>query len=106
MKREFVYEYFHRAWRTEVGSSLTAVSFYRKGAMNSKMESRTPMNTALYGWKSERKRSAAASLPQFVSGSSVTVIFSTAGGAWLDIRCFDRCAGDFGIDKLLNIKEK
>ena len=23
-------EYFHRAWRTEVGSSLTAVSFYRK----------------------------------------------------------------------------
>ena len=23
-------EYFRRAWRTEVGSSLTAVSFYRK----------------------------------------------------------------------------
>ena len=23
-------EYFHRAWRTEVGSSLTAVSFYQK----------------------------------------------------------------------------
>ena len=23
-------EYFHRAWRTEVGSSLTAVEFYRK----------------------------------------------------------------------------
>ena len=35
-------EYFHRAWRTEVGSSLTAVSFYRKMGYEFKNEITTP----------------------------------------------------------------
>lgn len=35
-------EYFHRAWRTEVGSSLTAVSFYRKMGYKFKNEITTP----------------------------------------------------------------
>ena len=40
-------EYFRRAWRTEVDSSLTAVSFYRKMGYEFKNGITAPMNTAL-----------------------------------------------------------
>ena len=36
------HEYFPRAWRTELGSSLTAVSFYRKMGYEFKNEITTP----------------------------------------------------------------